>query len=51
MVLLEAKPVVRISCPVCGRFLGSTDGSYFEPPPCKCGVSVIVRLDKKRQPR
>lgn len=44
----EAK---RLTCPACGRFLCSADGTYVDCAPCKwCGTQTTVDL-KKTNPR
>ena len=44
----EAK---RLTCPACGRFICTVDGTYIETPPCKwCGTQTTVDL-KKFNPR
>lgn len=40
---MQPKEGTRFVCPSCGKFLGVSDGRYFEPPPCSCGWQVVLR--------
>lgn len=39
---------IRLTCPACGRFLATIEGTYVEVPPCICGVQTTVRVNEKR---
>jgi hypothetical protein len=43
----EPQPT-RLTCPACGRYLGTVDGSFFEAAPCACGIQTTVRGTVKR---
>lgn len=38
----------RVSCPCCGRYLGTVEGTYLELPPCVCGWQWTGRAVGKR---